>query len=255
MLGPVLHGLSRKRPVGGLDLVAPRNHQGKLEGGRVQTQLPQRQGPLIVGVGGCFQRIDAGPGQLELGLVIGEDPRGRIDGRLHGMLPQNPEAEGVDGADDGLIDLRPVMAQLLPRQHLPAHALAHLGGGGVGEGDGRHLGDAVIREQGDVAIDEDTGLAAAGAGGDQDVAAPLGQDRGLLRCHSQFFHRLNSFTRQMLRKEHQVGQGTWGLTRKSPESTASRISRATSTTSSSSRASLGREESRSHSVAWGSSQA
>ena len=134
------------------------------------------------------------------GLVIGEDPRGRIDGRLHGMLPQNPEAEGVDGADDGLIDLRPVMAQLLPRQHLPAHALPHLGGRGVGEGDCRHLGDAVIREQGDVALHEDTGLAAAGAGRDQHVAAPLGSDRGLLRCHFHF-HRLNSFTRQTWRKE------------------------------------------------------
>ena len=147
MIRPVLLGLPRKRPVRVLDLVAPGNHQGKLDGRRVQPEFPQRQGPLIVGVGGGLQGIDAGSGQLELGLVIGEDPGGRIDGRLHGMLPQDPQAEGVDGADDGVIDLRPVMPQLLLREHLPAHALAHLGGGGVGEGDGRHLGDAVLREE------------------------------------------------------------------------------------------------------------
>ena len=114
MLRPVLHGLPRKRPVRVLDLVAPGNHQGQLDGRRVQAEFPQRQGPLIVGVGGSFQRIDAGSGQLELGLVIREDPRGRIDGRLDGMLPQDPEAEGVNGADDGVIDLRPVMRSTPP---------------------------------------------------------------------------------------------------------------------------------------------
>ena len=112
-----------------------------------QTELPQRQGPAVVRVRGCFQRIDAGPGQLELGLVIRQDSRSRIDGGFDGVFPQHPQAERVDGADDGLIDLPPVMAKLLPREDLSPHPLAHLGSGRVGEGDRSHLGDSVFPEQ------------------------------------------------------------------------------------------------------------
>ena len=199
--GPTLRSGSRKGPVCGLHLIAPRNHPGKLGGRRERTELSQGQRPVIVRVRCRFQGVDTCPRQFVLGLVIREDPRRGIDGRLHRVLAQHPVAQRVDRADDGLIEVRSVMAQLIPREYLAADALTHLGGRGIGEGDSSHLGDAVLPEEGDVPLHEDAGLAAPGSGRDQHVAATLGHDAGLLRSQSHLFDLLNPFTRQMWRNE------------------------------------------------------
>ena len=47
---------------------------------------------MIVCVGGIFERVYAGPRQLELGLVVGKHPGRGIDGGLHRVLAQHLEA-------------------------------------------------------------------------------------------------------------------------------------------------------------------
>ena len=85
------------------------------------------------------------------------------------MFAEDLEAEGVDGADDGPVHLSLVAGQMVLGHDLAADALPHFCGGGVGEGDGGDVADAVVAEEGEVALDEDAGLAGAGAGGDDDV--------------------------------------------------------------------------------------
>ena len=118
-----------------------------------------------------------------------------------GILPQNAAAQRVDRADDRFVELHPVVGQLRPREHLAPDPLAHLGGRGVGEGDGGQLADPVVAKQGDVALHEDARLAAPGARGDEHVAPAVADDRALLAGQSHRFHRLTSLTRQTWRNE------------------------------------------------------
>ena len=164
-------------------------------GQAVDAYLPNRQRAMIVGVGGFFQRVDTGRDDLELGLVVGQDPHGRVYGRLHGMLSQNTAAQGVDRADHRFVELRPVVGQLRPRQHLAPDPLAHLGSGGVGERNGGQLSDSVVAKQGHVPLHEHTSLAAPGARGDEHVAPAVADDRALLAGQSHRFHRVSSLTR------------------------------------------------------------
>ena len=142
--------------------------------------LTDRQAAMVVGVGGFLQRVDAGRDDLELGLIVGEDPHGRVYRRLHGILSQDTAAQRVNRADDRFVELRPVVCQLRPRQHLAPDPLAHLGGRGVGERHGGQLPDPVVVEQGHVALHEHARLAASGARGHQHVAPAVADDCGLL---------------------------------------------------------------------------
>ena len=75
----------------------------------------------------------------------------------------------MDGADHRLVEFRQVIGQLRTVAHRAPHPLAHLGGGGIGEGNRGNLRDAAVGKQRYVAIHQHPRLAAAGAGGNQDV--------------------------------------------------------------------------------------
>ncbi len=48
---------------------------------------------MIVRAGCLLEGVDAGGEELGLGLVIGEDPSGGVEARLHGVLPQELTAQ------------------------------------------------------------------------------------------------------------------------------------------------------------------
>ena len=82
--------------------------------------------------------------------------------------------------------------------HVATHPLPHLRRCRVGEGDGGYLAYLVGAEEGDIALDQDAGLAGAGTGGDDDVAVDVCDDGCLLggEIHCCHFQRENSLTRQ-----------------------------------------------------------
>ncbi len=107
----------------------------------------------------------------------------------------------MDRADDGLVQVSAVAGKVVTREHLAAHALAHLRCSGVGEGDGGDLWDTALAQELDVALDEHARLSAARASGDEDIAPTGINDRllfggQLLRSHVHRLPRLNSLTRQ-----------------------------------------------------------
>ena len=75
----------------------------------------------------------------------------------------------MDGADDGFIQVLTVTMELRPGEDLLPDSLPHLGGRRVCKGDRSQLGDAMLPEKGDVALHEDTGLAAPGTRRDEHV--------------------------------------------------------------------------------------
>ena len=93
--------------------------------------------------------------------VVGvEDGEARLDAHRLAVAAQDLQAGGVEGADP---EGGPALA------HGPAHPLAHLAGGPVGEGEGQdpaRVHAALAQQPGD-AGGQDPGLAAAGAGDHQ----------------------------------------------------------------------------------------
>lgn len=90
----------------------------------------------------------------------------------------------------------------------PAEALAQFGGGGLGEGDDEQFVErgAVVVEAVEAAGDERLGLASAGTGDDEHVAArgdrlPLGR-RERIVLGARRFHACGNFSHRWTRMEH-----------------------------------------------------
>jgi hypothetical protein len=119
---------------------------------------------------------DHGHQALGIGGVVDRERRG--DTETLALASQDPHAGGVEGADPH---------RLGPRTDQGGHALLHLAGRLVGEGDGQDLpwlrapGSQQVRDP----VREDAGLAGAGAGHDQERTA-LVPDRLALRVVEPF---------------------------------------------------------------------
>ena len=117
---------------------------------------------------GFFFGEEAGENALhEAGLLaLGVDDEVLFVADGFGELAEGAGAEGVEGADDDFF------AEVVA-DHV-FDALAHFGGGFVGEGDGEDVlgGDAFIDHVGDAGGD-DAGFAGASAGEDEDGAVDV----------------------------------------------------------------------------------
>ena len=131
----------------------------------------------------------------------------------------------MDGADAGAIQVLDMTGQLRAAHDCFANPPSHLGCCRVRERDRHELIDLVILKQADVALDEDSRFAAARARRHDDIATAHRDGLFLFRRQIHDLCRLKAFTRQMCfmaqYEGHSVGVG---LTRKSPDSTASRFS-------------------------------
>ena len=129
-----------------------------------------------------------------------EHRRRGVDGRLERVLAEQPQRERVHGADHGVVEVGAVRGEGVVGHHLAADALAHLGRGRLGEGDGGDLGHLGGAEQPQVALHEHVRLAAPRARGHGEVGG-LGLDDGALLA-GQLDHLclVNWLTRHMWRK-------------------------------------------------------
>ena len=176
---------------GGADGVTLRHHQRELDPDVVDADPAQRGGSRVAGLGGRVDRLDAGRTAQQLSLVVGEDGCGWIDRRLDGVLAEQAQTQRVDGPDRRLVEQGAVVYQRGLGHHCPAHPLAHLGGGGLGEGHRRDLRDRAFAQQPQVALDQYAGLAAARAGGDRQVRGVRLDDRPLFGGQFHCFDRVN----------------------------------------------------------------
>ena len=184
------------RREGGFDGVPLRDHPRELEAGVVDADPEQRGGALVSRLGGRIDRLDAGRAPQQFRLVVGEHGGRGVETRLDGVLAQQAQAQRVHGPDRRLVEQRAVLLQRGVRHHLAAHALAHLGGGRLGEGDRRDLRDRAVAQQPQVALDEHARLAAARARRDREVRGLRLDDRPLL-ARQVHFDLVNWLTRQM----------------------------------------------------------
>ena len=157
----------------------------------VDPDLAQREGTAVPALRRGLDRLVAGLEQQQLGLVLRQHRRRRIDSGFDRMLAQDLQAEGVDRADHRVIEVAAMRRQRLPLRDGPADALAHLRGRRLRERHRGDLRDAAVLQQPEVALHEDEGLAAAGAGRDGHVRGRRLQDRGLFGRQLHCFHRLN----------------------------------------------------------------
>ena len=107
----------------------------------VDADPAQRGGALVVGLGGCVDRLDAGRAPQQFRLVVGEHGSRGVEPRLDGVFAQQAQAERVHRPDRRLVEQLAVLLQRGLRHHRAAHPLAHLRGGRLGEGDRRDLRD------------------------------------------------------------------------------------------------------------------
>ena len=157
----------------------------------VDADPAQRGRTIASRLGGRVDRLDAGRAAQQLRLVVGEHGCGRIDRRLDGVLAQQAQTQRVDRPDRRLVEQRAVVLERRLGHHCPAHPLAHLGGGGLGEGHRRDLRDRAFAQQPQVALDQYAGLAAARAGGDRQVGGVRLDDRPLFGGQFHCFNRVN----------------------------------------------------------------
>jgi hypothetical protein len=130
------------------------------------------------------------------GLGGVEHAEARVDPGRHRVPGQEAVAEAVDRRHPGTADSRqqlrgPLGSQLGPSRQLGADPLAQLGRGLVGEGEGedRVGGDFAVADKAAVALHHHPGLAGAGAGLEQDVAAADLDRRRLLWGRPALAHR------------------------------------------------------------------
>ncbi len=135
--------------------------------------------------------VERGPGDPR-GLVGVQHPEPRVETGRDGVRGEEPSAEAVDGRDRrGLAGPCRLLQARLPggvgrgrraRSELDPDAPPHLRGRLLGEREGEDpLGlDAVGVDRLAVALDEDAGLAGAGAGLEEDVAVAVVDRRPLL---------------------------------------------------------------------------
>ena len=178
------HGGAGHGGEGGLHFVAAFDHARQLLRDLVDAEFTQRPRASAAGLRRVLQGVQGGRHPFVLRLVVGQDAAGGDRPGLHRMLAQNLPAQRMQRADHRLVQVAAVAGQLRPLVHGAPHPVAHLGGGRVGKGDRGDLRNAALGQQGQVALDQHAGLAAAGAGGDQDVAAAVGDDGLLLRRQS-----------------------------------------------------------------------
>ena len=126
-----------------------------------------------------LERLVEGLARGALGLRRVEHPEAGVDPDRDRVRGEQPVAEAVDRRHPGAAERRRAARAPAPsraaarRSSSRADPLAQLGGGLVGEGEGEdRVGrDALVADEAAVAVDQDAGLAGAGAGLDQDVAA------------------------------------------------------------------------------------
>ena len=152
-------------------------------GGIAICQGPERRPALPVPLlEGGLQR-DLGE-LVELRLI--PYPQGGVQADEVEIAPQHRGAEGVEGGDIRLgqqlqLPAGPGMALGQRRLQGGGDALAHLGGGGFGEGDDEHAVDIhpILQRQAHDPLHQHRGFAGAGPGGNQD-AGVAGRDGALL---------------------------------------------------------------------------
>jgi len=123
------------------------------------------------------------------GFALGKDGELRVKAKIVKMLAHKTKAETVERADGREVEERKLARPVVVAGRFggfvlefAAEPLAHFGGGGLGEGDDEKFVErcAFAVEAVEAAGDERPGLAGAGAGHDEDVAArgdrlPLGR--------------------------------------------------------------------------------
>src|SRR4051794_18017491 len=151
-------------------------------------------------------------------LAVVEHAEARVDAGRERIRAQKPVAEAVDGRDPGRVEIaRQVVAAELPqplanpRPQLAGRAL------GVRDHEDRVDVEAALANRAAEALHDHRRLAGAGAGRDEDD--PRFFDRPLLLdVRSLFDGAHDRFTRHIVQRSHQVGQGKppFGSWRTSP---------------------------------------
>ena len=146
---------------------------------------PQQRGTHLGLVEEPVEEVPPADVELDLGADVVEHLDARRQPGLHRVLGQDPLGEGVQRAHRGAVELEkrgpgPLLAEArrgLVAEQLPADPVPQLGGGLLGEGDGRDVlhGDPRA-DEGQHPVDEGPGLARAGAGLDEERGAQVGPD-------------------------------------------------------------------------------
>ena len=124
---PVIDGRAAEPAERRRYLVTAFDHLRELFAQREDAEFSYRQCAAVVRLRRVLQGVEGRPDPLVLRLVVGQDARRGDCPRGDRMLAQYLQAQRMNGADHGLIDVGEVAGQLGTAAHLAPHPLAHLG--------------------------------------------------------------------------------------------------------------------------------